>query len=154
MSKKMYFANCESDGDVMIAFCNYAKKAKASEAEEIAKQFKPAWLRCRDFSRNLQGKIYEEKNEVTANDMLKVLTGLMSMKNIRLSIVGDWIWVIPKSEEVCDELFELGLAHKKNSPKWYWNKRAAVNFKNARIKAEKAAKRKAEKAAKAKKKSA
>ena len=121
MANNNVFGNCKSRGAVIKAFLNAVPNISADESANFNKQFKTAWVKCRDTVSSRYGKLYAEKCGVSAPAMLEVLYGLSALEGVGLYVEGSWVYVCGNTRPLAADLKSMGLRFSGKRQCWYLN---------------------------------
>lgn len=123
-----YFENIETVEDLKQQYKKLAKKYhpdlnKDFDTNEIMKQinqeFEELSNKIGNKYRNKDGKIYESKNDFNYKEYINIINKLLQMENIKIEIIGSFIWVSGETLPYRKELKDLGLKWSPNKKMWY-----------------------------------
>ena len=105
--KKYHPDNCAGDQETM---------------KEINAEFEEFWEVYKDVHTNSEGKRYtsEKTTTETAQEYMDLIWFLFGIKDIKIEIIGSWVWITGNTFPVKDSLKERGFTWSKSKKAWYF----------------------------------
>lgn len=125
--KNNYFAECETIEDVKKLYKKLASKAhpdnggSAEEFIEIGAQYEEAFNRLKNTFRNVEGEKYQRENNETPQQFKDIIDKIIHFENVKIEIIGTWIWVSGDTKPYRDILKELHFNWCKNKVAWSYH---------------------------------
>jgi|BioPla2DNA2_1021312.scaffolds.fasta_scaffold189662_1 curved DNA-binding protein CbpA len=63
----------------------------------------------------------EKASEQTATDYIKVVENIIHIPDIKIEIIGTWIWITGNTKPVKEELKKAGFKFAPKKVAWYWH---------------------------------
>ncbi len=63
----------------------------------------------------------EKTSEQTATDYIKVVENIIHIPDIKIEIIGTWIWITGNTRPVKEELKKAGFKFAPKKTAWYWH---------------------------------
>ena len=129
-----YFTNCETIEDVKKTYKRLACKlhpdngGSAEEFTQMSKEYEKAFERLKNTFRNVEGEKYQKENTETASQFKDIIDKIIHFENVKIEIIGTWIWVSGDTRPYKDILKALHFNWCKNKTAWSfhsepWKKR-------------------------------
>ena len=131
---KNYFAECETIEDVKKLYKKLAHKlhpdcgGSAEEFTKMSAQYEEAFERLKNTFRNVAGEKYQKENTESSTQFKDIIDKIIHFENVKIEIIGTWIWVSGDTKPYKDTLKELHFNWCKNKVAWSfhsepWKKR-------------------------------
>lgn len=127
-----WFTNCACVEDLKQLYHELVKKfhpdvsgADTTETmQEINNEFDNAFPRLKNIHRNFKGETYESKKPTveTPEEFRHIIDALIHMENIKVEIIGRWIWVTGNTKPYKEELKKLKFTWASKKMAWSWHK--------------------------------
>lgn len=127
MATFKYFANCATIEEVKAQFHKLCFKlhpdmgGSAAEFREMRAEYEKAFEAFKRIHKNKDGEQYEKETDETADDMARIIEALIKLRDIKVELIGSWLWVTGETKENKDLLSKLGLRYSPSKKAWYWH---------------------------------
>lgn len=134
--KRNYFAECETIEDVKKTYKKLASKlhpdcgGNAEDFIQMSAEYEEAFNRLKNTFRNVEGEKYQRENTETSNIYKDIIDKIIHFENVKIEIIGTWIWVSGDTKPYKDILKSLKFVWSSNKTAWSfhsepWKKRTA-----------------------------
>ena len=119
-----YFVECETLEDVKKLYKKLACKlhpdcgGDANEFVRMSNEYEVAFNRLKNTFRNVAGEKYEKENNETFDIFKDIIDKIIHFENVKIEIIGTWIWVSGDTKPYKDTLKELKFNWCKNKSAW------------------------------------
>ena len=77
------------------------------------------FARVKDFHTNKGGEIYEKKTDESPAEFKEIIEKLLKLPEIKITVIGSFIWVEGNTRPVKDELKSMGFRFHAQKLNWY-----------------------------------
>lgn len=128
--KKNYFENIKTLEDLKKAYKKLvlelhpdANKEKDTTKEfiEMKKQYEEKFEKVKNTFINSKGEYYEKENNETPQEFADIIDKIINLENVKIEIIGTWIWLTGDTKEYKDYLKELHFNWSKDKVAWYYH---------------------------------
>ena len=127
MATFKYFANCATIEEVKAQFHKLCFKlhpdmgGSAAEFREMRAEYEKAFEAFKRIHKNKDGEQYEKETDETADDMAQIIEALIKLRDIKVELIGSWLWVTGETKANKEVLGGLGLHYSPSKKAWYWH---------------------------------
>lgn len=119
-----YFSNCETIEDVKKLYKKLASKlhpdcgGSTEEFIKMSAEYEEAFNRLKNTFRNVEGEKYQRENTETSTQYKDIIDKIIHFENVKIEIIGTWIWVSGDTRPYKDILKSLNFNWCKNKVAW------------------------------------
>ena len=84
----------------------------------MSAEYEEAFNRLKNTFRNVEGEKYQRENTETATQYKDIIDKIIHFENVKIEIIGTWIWVSGDTRPYKDTLKELQFNWCKNKGAW------------------------------------
>ncbi len=140
--KKRYFEGIKTLEDLKKAYKKLvlelhpdtSKKDTTKEFIEMKKQYEKKFEEVKNTFINSKGEYYERENDETPEQFTEIIDKIINLKDVKIEIIGTWIWLTGNTKEYKDYLKELKFSYSGDKQAWYFHttpyKKRSKNLKS------------------------
>ena len=90
--------------------------------QEINAEYETIFNKVKNSFINSQGEIYEKENNETVEEFKNIINKIITFKNCKIEIIGNWIWVSGNTKYYKEILKNLSFKWIQNKKAWAYHK--------------------------------
>lgn len=122
-----YFGNCKTAEDVKQTFKDLAKKlhpdcgGDAEEFKVMMNEYSKVFNLLKNIHMSAKGERYEKESHETPEKFADIISKIIFFEDVKIEIIGSWIWVSGNTMAYKDQLKEAGFWWSNKKKAWYYN---------------------------------
>lgn len=84
-------------------------------------EFETVFVRLKNTHRSANGETYQKESNESFAEYQQILEILIHIPNVKIEIIGSWIWVTGDTRPVKEVLKEAGFQFSGKKAAWYWH---------------------------------
>lgn len=126
----VYFKNVNSIQELKKQYKNLVKlyhpdlnkSDTTAIMQEINAEYDTLFAKVKNSFTNAKGEVYEKENNETVDEFKNILNKIITFKNCKIEIIGNWIWISGNTKYYKDILKSLSFKWIHNKKAWAYHK--------------------------------